>query len=73
MSPKLNAIIAKNLLQGKTCYNCIFKVHGICLYDHKNRKHIPEEKTCDKWEEQIILFGINPLNKNNTFHPQQTR
>lgn len=65
--------IAKNLLQGKTCNHCIFKIHGVCLYDYKKRMSIPKENTCENWEEQVYLFGINPLNKNNTFHPQNTR
>lgn len=46
--------IAKNLLIGKTCDNCIHKINiyidrKVCRHPSKNRSDIPKENTCELW------------------------
>lgn len=59
-----NSVIAKNLLEGKTCDNCEHSFRGSCKYcnnidEPASITSLPKDNTCSKWKERKYNKVIN--------------
>jgi hypothetical protein len=57
-----NSVIAKNLLEGKTCQNCKYRDRTFCIQtvgDKVIANPLPDDNTCSKWELKKLPKKLN--------------